>query len=309
MKNKDVDAKYKGKAFYTRVLKSMAETGHILGDVTAKIITKADTVYNPNITVSAAKNFTQNCIIPTGSWDMSDNSFQLTRWVGNALRDCKVDLETVEYNVEKYQRDALFAGIMKKLNTNTVSDIVAGATPVSSAIDLSTTEKIQDFVMTVLSEHKKYIVAKPVIDNGRYVPAPKQGQPFIAAASPIINKISAKLGLVNLESGAKSDFGRIRTTIGGVLLIDLQDAADADDRIIYGTAGAAFSAYREDNGFGVKLVSGELNSVESAAAADVDIAQGDEIIQSTSYFGGKIKTEAHVFDADKPLINAGTATI
>ena len=250
------------RAIFEQEFKSVIETQNIWAKIATKLRSTAKNIYSPFTSVEVAKNYTTNCVVPVSELTIGTDELVLDRNVGNAITDCEEELDYANFDIKSHIRADLWASVMKKLNQNATDDFIADATIVSGTVDMSTADKIREFVISVkVNAGQEAVGLKQKIDGATVKKKEKHGKPFIAAGSNAFVKIfSAVAGSMALSTTQGLKEGDIIDTPYGVYLVNLGGTEDDANRLIYGTAGVPTMAYREDL---IETDMGEIKSLST----------------------------------------------
>jgi len=290
------------KAIFVQEFKNVVETKNILSEVATKAVSRALKIFSPFTSVGVAKSYVANCTVPIASKTVSQDSLELNRNIGNAITDCEEEFDYSRFNLQASWRGDLYASVQKKQNLLAVSDVVAAATVVALAEDLSTADKVRTFLLTVKQSADKIVGLKQNVDGATIKRAPLHGKPFVACGSEAFVQITSMVASIVSQSSLKGMDGNIVTTPFGVTIIDLGDAAANTKRLIYGVGGVPTIAYREDK---IDVGMGELTSTSTAVANDLDVLIGDSMLDKTWYIYAKTKGMNGIFSNVQSLVSTG----
>lgn len=284
------------RAIFTQEFKSVIETKPILAPVSTKLISKAKNIQSPYTTIGAAKAHTQSCRVPIAALTLGVDELVLDRKIGNAITDCEEELSYANFDVKSMIRGDLYASVIKKLNSEMVADYLADATTVSGTVDLSTSDKVAAFLIGVAaSAEASSVGVKQTVDGATIVRAEKHGKPFVAAGSTSFVDIVSKIAsLASLSSLKGLDGGNMIETPYGVTIINLGASVSNPKQLLYGTAGAPTMAFRDDL---IEVGLGEYTSrvTYTEASADLDVENGDEMLEKTWYVYAQTKGKNGIF--------------
>lgn len=302
----DVVAK---RGIFEQEFKSLIETKNIWSKVATILRSTAKNIYSPFTSVAPAKAYTTNCVVPVSPLTVSVDELVLDRSVGNAITDCKEELDWANFDITAHIRTDLYASVMKKANELATADFTADATIVSGTVDMSSADKIREFVISVkVNSGQEAVGLSQKIDGATVVRSEKHGKPFIAAGSNAFVKIfSAVAGSMALSTTQGLKDGDIIDTPYGVYLLNLGGTEDNADRIIYGTAGVPTMAYRNDM---IEVDMGEFVSktTYTETSPDLDLENGDPLLEKTWYMYAKTKGKNGIFSNVQPLVKTQLAT-
>lgn len=303
--NKDVQKR----AIFEQEFKSVVETKSVLAPVSTKLVSKAKYVQSPYSSVTVAKAHTQEGKVPVGTLTVGKNELVLDRKIGNAIKDHAEELSYAQFDLIGNIRRDLYASVIKKLNTQAVSDVVADATVVAGTEDLSTSALVQEFLVGIATTNQQSNVGlKQKIDGATVVRGEKHGKPFVACGVTAYTNIVSKVAALASNSSLKGlDGGNMIETPYGVTVINLGAAADDAKRLIYGTGGAITMAYREDM---IEVDMGEYVSsttyddgASGSGDDDLDITHGDAMLEKTWYMYAQTKGKNGVFSDVQSLVS------
>lgn len=295
----DIDTRVSNKALFTQEFKNVVETKNLWSPVATVLVSHAKVISSPFTSVSAAKAYQTDCVVPIGTQAVAVNDLTLDRHIGNAITDCKTALEYANFDVTSMFRRDLYASVIKKQNLVATADFVAGATAGPASIDLSTAEKVTAFLVGVGAEAESTVGMSTQIDGASVKRAEYHGKPFIAAGAEAFVAIKSKVaGMVSVSS-LQSLNGDFIMSPFGVAIINLGAAADNSKRLIYGTAGVPVMAYREDM---INVDMGELTSVTTAGATDLEVSAGDKLLQKTWFISAETKGKNGIYAQVASLI-------
>lgn len=290
------------KAVFVQEFRNVVEDRNIFSPVATKIVASAKVVESPYTSVTAAKAHTQACKVPLGTATLSNDELTLDRYIGNAITDCKEELDYANFDLTSMVRADLYASVMKRANQLAVTDFVADATVVAGTVDLSTAAKVQAWLIGIAANNTQTIGLRQRIDGGTVVRAPKNGQPFVAAGPAAYAQIVGQIATIVSNSSLKGlDGGNMVETPYGVTIINLGAAADDSKRLIYGTAGALTIAYREDQ---INVDMGEMVTTSaSVGATDLDMTLDDPMLLKTWYISAQTKGRNGIFANVQSLVS------
>lgn len=282
------------RAIFVQEFRNVIETKNIFSPVATKLVSTAKVIESPYTSITDAKAHTQPCKIPLGTASITSDEITLDRYIGNAITDCKEELSYAKFDLIGLIRSDLYASVMKRANELAVTDFLADATNNSNALDLSTAAKVAAFLIEVAAANTQIVGLKQTVDGATVVRAAKNGKPFVAAGSAAYIKIVSQIAsLVTLSSIQGLDGGNMIETPYGVTIINMGTAATNPLQVIYGTAGALTMAYREDL---IEVDMGEMvNSIVYAGSTDLDIENGDAMLQKTWYISAQTKGKNGIF--------------
>lgn len=290
------------RAIFEQEFRAVVETKNIFSPVATKLVSRAKNITSPFTGVGVAKAHTQDCRVPLSDSTLGTDELVLDRLIGNAIRDCREELSYAQFDIiGSYRRD-LYASVIKKANTEALTDFLADATVVSGTVDLSTAEKVAEFLISVKATAEQSVGLRQNIDGATIVRAERHGQAFVAAGSTayvaIVSKIASIVGQSSLKGLAD---GNMVETPYGVVVINLAETATDPKQLLYGTAGVPTMAYREDQ---IEVKMGEMTSVVTySGSADLDIVSGDEMLENTWYMYAQTKGKNGIFSNVASLVS------
>lgn len=284
------------RAIFVQEFKSVIETKPVLAPVSTKLVSKAKNIQSPYISLTAAKAHTQSCRVPIATMTVGRDELVLDRKIGNAITDCEEELSYANFDIQSMIRADLYASVIKKLNTEMVTDYLADATNVASAVDLSTSDKVAAFLIEVAAKAEASAVGlKQTVDGATVVRGEKHGKPFVACGSDAYVAIVSKIASLAAMSSLKGlDGGNMIETPYGVTIINLGASASNAKQLIYGTAGAPTMAFRDDQ---IEVGMGEYTSkvTYTEDSADLDVESGDPMLEKTWYIFAQTKGKNGIF--------------
>jgi len=295
------------RAIFIQEFRNVIETKNIFSSVATKLVSTAKVIESPYTSLTVAKAHTQPCKVPLGTATVASDELVLDRFIGNAITDCKEELSYAKFDLIGMVRGDLYATVMKRANELAVTDFLADATSNTTALDLSTPALVAAFLIGVAATNTQIVGLKQTVDGATIVRAPKNGQPFVAAGTAAYLKIISQISsLVTLSSLKGLDGGNMVETPYGVTVINMGTAAVNPLQIIYGTAGALTMAYREDQ---IEVDMGEMtSSVTYSGSTDLDISDGDAMLQKTWYMSAQTKGKNGIFAKVQSLITKRLVT-
>lgn len=284
------------RAIFVQEFKSVIETKPVLAPVSTKLVSKAKNIQSPYISLTAAKAHTQSCRVPIATMTVGRDELVLDRKIGNAITDCEEELSYANFDIQSMIRADLYASVIKKLNTEMVTDYLADATNVASTVDLSTADKVAAFLIEVAANAEASAVGlKQTVDGATVVRGEKHGKPFVACGSDAYVAIVSKIASLAAMSSLKGlDGGNMIETPYGVTVINLGASASNAKQLIYGTAGAPTMAFRDDQ---IEVGMGEYTSkvTYTEDSADLDVETGDSMLEKTWYIFAQTKGKNGIF--------------
>lgn len=296
------------RAIFQQEFRSLIESKNIWSEVATILRATAKNLYSPFTSVDVAKIYTTNCVVPISEGEIGVDELILDRHVGNAIVDCKEELDFAAFDAtESFRRD-LYASVMKRANQAATDDFLADATVVSGTADLTTDAAIREFVISVKANaaNDSFSLSSR-IDGATVVRAPRNGRPFIAAGiNAYVKILSAVAGSMALSTTNGLRDGAIIETPYGVDIINLGGTEDDPDRIIYGTAGVPVMAYRTDM---IETDMGEMvsRSTYGGASADLELEPGDAILRREWYISAYLTGKNGIFSDVAPLVKTQLA--
>lgn len=302
--NKDIAKR----GIFIQEFASVVENKSIFAPVATKLVAMAKTIQSPYTSVTAAKAHTQAGRVPVGTLTLAKNELVLDRYIGNSIKDKEEELSYAKFDLIGMIRGDLYKSVLKKLNTQAVVDFVADANVVSGTEDLSTADKVREFLIRVQTTAQADAVGvKQKVDGATVKRGSHHGKAFVACGTDAFVAITAKISSIVAQSSLKGIDGRFVETPYGVLIINLGASADNAKRLIYGTAGALTMGYRKDQ---IEVDMGEILSTvtyddgsSGSGSDDLDIDHGDEMIEKTWYMSAQTKGKNGVFSDVQSLVN------
>lgn len=297
-----IQEKAQKRAYLIQEFKNVIEKKNILSDVATKIVAKAKNIISPFTSVTDAKAHQLPGRVPVGTLTHGIDELVLDRKIGNAIKEYEEELSYAKFNLSDNIRADVYATVIEKNNKLAVTDIIAAATPVATAEDLSTAEKVRKFLLKVRAEHERVVSVRAKVDGAMTKKAKYHGKAFVACGSDAFVQITSSiLGTVG-QSSLKGIDGSTFETPYKVAIIDLGEAAANANQLIYGTAGVPVLGYREDK---VEVDMGEITSSTTAPSDSIDVTSGDEMIEKVWYFSAQTKGKNGVFSNNAALVKAG----
>lgn len=292
------------RAIFEQEFRTVIETRNVFSPVATKLISTAKNIYSPFTSVTAAKAYTTPCVVPIGTLNVGRDELVLDRYIGNAITDCEEELSWANFDIVDHIRGDLYASVQRKANIEAVADIAADAT-VANSLDISSPEKIRNFLIGVAADNASGSVGlRSRVDGARVVRAEKHGRPFVAAGrDAYVQIVSSIQGILsNSTPGYGFAYGDILETPYGVTVINLGDAAQDSAQVIWGTAGAPVLAYREDK---IEVNMGQyVGETNYSGYTDIDLEDGDPVLKETWFAYAKTLGKNGVFSHVKPLVLA-----
>lgn len=284
------------RAIFVQEFRSVIESKNIFSSVATKLVSSAKVISSPFTSVSVAKAHTQACRVPVGTQELGVDELVLDRKIGNAIIDCEEELSYANFDIISMYRADLYASVVKKLNTEIATDLLADATNVGSTVDLSTADKVAAFLIEVAASAEQASVGvKQTVDGAKVVRASWHGRPFVAAGPTAYVAIVSKIASIVGQSSLKGlDGGNMVETPYGVLVINLGGSVTDPKQLIYGTAGAPTMAFREDQ---IEVDMGQYVSpvVYDGPSADIDVEPGDTMLEKSWYISAQTKGKNGIF--------------
>lgn len=272
-------------ALFKQEFRKVVEDKNIFSPIATKIVAKAKNILSPFTSVGAAKSYTSNCVVPISALTIGVDELVLDRHIGNAIVDCNEEWTYAKFDINESARGDLYASVILKENALALSDFLADATEVSGTVDLSTKDKVNDFLIKVRQEALGVLGVRQNVDGATVVKSPIHGKPFVAcgpvAYRAIMNQIVSQTTLSTITNGLKD--GNIIETPFGVSIIDLSNVTSVKDKqLMYGVAGVPTLGFREDKmDVGMGLLTSTTTYGETSA--DLDLTNGDSLF-SKQYF-------------------------
>lgn len=295
------------RAIFTQEFKSVIEDRNVFSPVSTKIIATAKNIYSPYTTVGAARAHTTPCVVPVTDLVISKDEIVLDRYIGNAILDCKDILDWADFDVTGMTRRDLYASVIKRANQYAGADFIADATSNGGTVDLSTSAKIQAWLISVASSTAYSNVGlRNTVDGGRIVRAELHDQPFVVAGTTAFNTIIAGVAaslspqtVGQLMNGGATTFKAL-----GVNIINGTGVWSDEKQMLWGVGGAPTMAYREDE---VAVDMGQMKSIStySGASSDLDLANGDTVLKNTYFISAQTKGKNAIFADVQSLVTQG----
>lgn len=282
----------------------LIETKPIWAPLATTLVANAKVIESPFTSVGDAKAHTQACRVPLSQQTLGVDELVLDRYIGNSITDCREELSYARFNLIESYRSDLYKSVLKKLNIEATKDFVADGDVVSGTIDLSTAEKVAEFLIGIAADADQAPIGLRNTSDGvvRVVRGSKYGKPFVAAGREAFVKIVSKVQSIAQQSSTVGLIeGNIIETPYGVYVMNLGGAADQAKRLIYGTAGVPTIAYRED------LISTDMGEMTTKVtydevSSDLDIQNGDKMLEKTWYMSAQTKGKNGIFSNVQDLI-------
>lgn len=275
-------------ALFKQEFRTLVEDGNIFSPIATKVVAKAKNILSPFTSVGAAKAHTTPCIVPVSELTIGVDELVLDRRVGNAIVDCNEEWTYAKFDINASARGDLYASINVKENALALSDFLADATNVSGTRDLSSADKVNEFLIEVKQGANNVVGLRQSVDGATIRRAPLHGKPFVAAGGTAYRAILSKITTIaNPNAGVLSSIARdTKNTIEaphGVYVIDLSGVPGVDAKqLMYGVAGVPTLGYREDKievGMGHIISTGTYDEV----SPDLDLEDGDAILRDQYY--------------------------
>lgn len=293
------------RAIFKQEFRSVIEDKNIFSPVATKLIAKAKNIYSPFTSVDAAKLYTTPCVVPVSPLNLGVDELVLDRYIGNAITDCKEELDYANFDITGSARRDLYATVMKKANQVAAADFLADATTLVGTVDLSTADKVATFLITVKAEAEAnaFSVAQ-YVDGATIKRAEKHGMPFVVAGTTAFVAIISKVaGIAQLSSLVGLTDGKMIETPYGVVVINGAGAFKDPKQMLYGVAGIPTLGYREDQ---IEVDMGRTVAITTfnEPSADLDLDPGDNIIKDTFYMYARTKGNNGIFSNVATLVKA-----
>ena len=291
-------------ALFKQEFRKVVEDKNIFSAVATKVVAKAKNILSPFTSVGAAKAYTTPCVVPISALTIGVDELVLDRHIGNAIVDCNEDWTYAKFDINESARGDLYASVMLKENALALADFLADATVVAGEVDLSTKDKVNDFLIKVRQEALGVLGVKQKVDGATIVRSPIHGKPFVAAGPvayrAIMNQIVSQTTLSTITNGLKD--GNIIETPFGVSIIDLSNVTGVNDKqLLYGVAGVPTIGFREDK---MEVDMGYLNSVDTYTdeSADLDVVTGDKLLTKQYFMSAKTTGRNGIFSNVASLV-------
>lgn len=275
-------------AIFEQEFRTLVEDGNLFSPVATKVVARAKNILSPFTSVGAAKAHTTPCIVPISDLTIGVDELVLDRRVGNAIVDCNEEWTYAKFDINASARGDLYASINVKENALALADFLADATNVSGARDLSTADKVNEFLIEVKQGANNVVGLRQKVDGATIRRAQYHGKPFIAAGPVAYRAILSKITTITNPNAAL--LGALGTQTKnmveaphGVVIIDLSGIATVNDKqLMYGVAGVPTLGYREDK---IEVGMGHIMSVGTydEVSPDLDLQDGDAILRDQFY--------------------------
>lgn len=297
------EAKLTKRALFMQEVRSLPETEMIMAPVTTVLVATAKNILSPFTSLSEAKSYQTDCRVPVATTTIGLDELVVDRNVGNAVTDCDVEMSYATFDLVAEYRADLLASVLLELNKNQVADVVADSTNVATATDLSTAAAVRNFLIGIKANNNVSAASvKQKVDGATVKKAKYHGVPFVAAGPNAYVAITDGFIQTTSQNSMQGLDGEFYMTPLGVLVINLGDAADDPDRLVYGVGGVPVIGYRTDK---IDVGMGTMVDRSTAASADLDIAANDPILEETWYMKAHIKAKGGVFSNNVAHVKHG----
>lgn len=292
------------RAIFTQEFKSVLETRNIFSRVSTTLVSRAKNIQSPYTAVGVAKAHTQNCKVPISDLTISNDELVLDRKIGNAIVDCKEELDYAAFDATAMVRADLYASVMKKFNTEAAADFVADATAPGGTVTLNSAATVAAFLIEIAANAEQAAVGlAQKVDGATVKRGDWHGKPFVVAGSAayvaIVTYIQSLVAQSTPANGLAS--GQWVETPYGVLVLNAGAAFSDTKQMVYGTGGALTIAYREDL---LDTDMGEMVSQTTFAgpSADLDLDPGDPVLAKSWYMYAQTKGKNGIYSNVQSLI-------
>lgn len=275
-------------AIFEQEFRTLVEDGNIFSPVATKVVAKAKNILSPFTTVGAAKAHTTPCIVPISELTIGVDELVLDRRVGNAIVDCNEEWTYAKFDINASARGDLYASINVKENALALSDFLADATNVSGTRDLSTADKVNEFLIEVKQGANNVVGLRQKVDGATIRRAQLHGKPFVAAGPVAYRAILSKITTIantnnSFLAAIARDMKNVIEAPHGVFVIDMTGVTGVEDKqLMYGVAGVPTLGYREDK---IEVGMGHIMSTGTYTedSPDLDLENGDAILRDQYY--------------------------
>ncbi len=272
------------------------EKGTRFSQVSTVIRTTAKYIDLPKLTVSDAKTHSLACKTSLGTNSITNQTISVDTKTDNSQEYCEDDFNGDEKGFKAKLKDKVRKSIMLKVNKDWATNVLAGATAVSGTVDLSTSDKVSEFLSGVaVDAGEVYFDWAPSVDKGTVVQAKFHGRAFVIAGTTAYKTLLAKSNLMRFQStpNALKSSDSYFESAEGVIVINAGDAFTDPKQLVYGVAGAPVLAYRADSR-GLKEFDKRIDSIGTAGADSGDLASADPTVDTTYVLGAEIWNKALV---------------
>lgn len=261
--------------------------------VTTQIEAMAKTIDIPTLSVSAANNHGLECKTSIGTATPGNETITIDVRTDNSVDYCESDFMGDKVGFKSLIQDDLIGSVMRKVNTNFTTNVLAGSTVVAGTVALATAANVNSFLSDVGElARNNYFSWKPAVEHGRIVRAEYQGQPFVIAGATAFKAIQVQFDAYRLTATGKTDdYSNMFRSPSGVWIIDGSTEFADNKQMIYGIAGAPVHAYRKDK---IETFDDPIVTRTTAGAISGDLAAADAVIQRNFNMGAGIWNKAAV---------------
>lgn len=278
--------------FKTKIA-SVFEKMRVYSPITTVIRAKAKTIDVPTLTVTAANNHSLECKTSIGAATPGNETISIDNRTDNSVDYCESDFYGDKVGYKKLIKEQILKSVMRKVNTNFTTNVLAGATAATGTVALSTAAEVNSFLSDVGAlARRNYFSWKPRVEHGTVVRAKYQGQPFVLAGATAFKAIQVQFDAYRLTATGKSeDYSNMFRSPSGVWVIDASSEFADNKQMIYGIAGAPVHAYREDK---IEEFDDKIVTRTTAGSTSGDLAASDEVVQRNYNMGAAIWNKASV---------------
>lgn len=291
------------RAIFAQEFKSVIESRSIFSRVSTKLVASAKNIYSPFTSVGVAKAHTQSCRVPISDLTIDKDELVLDRYIGNAITNCKEELDYANFDVTGMIRRDLYASVMKKVNSEAGTDFLADATSNTTAVTLNSSATVASFLIGVAAEAEMASVGlSQTVDGATVKRGDWHGKPFVVAGTDAFIAIVSNIATLVAQSSLKGlDNGNMVETPYGVLVINAGASFSNSKQLLYGTGGALTMAYREDQ---IEVDMGEMVSQTTYAgpSADLDLSANDPVLAKTWYIYAQTKGKNGIYSNVASLV-------
>lgn len=256
----------------------------------------------PELTVSDANSHSLACKTSVGTATIGNSQITINNKSDNSIDYCEDDFQDDEVGFKNLIREQLTATVMKKINQNFATNVLAAASTVAGTVDLSTDDKVNDFDIDVaMIASNNSFFWKPRVEHGQIIKAKYQGQGFVFADSEVYRAYRKAFDTIKYQStfSAVNENNNMFVTPHGVVVIDASGLLGDPKQMIYGIAGAPYHAYRSDK---IEHYDKEIVSRSTAGSDSGDLVSGDEVIQIDHNMGLGVWENAGVTNSVSALV-------
>jgi len=264
------------------------EKGTRFSQVSTVIRSMAKYIDLPSLSVSDAKTHAIACQNSVGTATPANQTITIDTKSDNSVDYCEEDLRGDKAGFKLKTRNRIRNTIMKKINTDWATNILAGATAVTGTVDLSSSAKVSDFLSGLaVDANDVYFDWAPSVQNGRVETAKFHGGAFVVAGTTAYKTLLSANNQTRFLSTTEATKMRDAYFVSGegVVVINAGSAFSDPKQLVYGVAGAPVHAYRADN---LKEFDDKITSRTTAAADSGDVTAGDNMVQRDYNMGAEI---------------------